>query len=197
MPDQKSAAIRDIRVLLDYLDRSPNNRLLAQFEDTRADLAAAAPPLIKPPYPKYRNFLSRLAAIEKGTQEATESKETLGPSVDPDLDDLSFLRWSRNFLAILAAPATLDSIQITHEVIEERARLALLPRLGNWWKASPFSSEKPEHPKGDGDAASGGSVSKGAKWLARSIRRTRILVNCHNHSYCNDICLCYGREVYF
>jgi len=179
MPDQKSAAIRDIRVLLDYLDRSPNNRLLAQFEDTRvedtrADLAAAATPLIKPPYPKYRNFLSRFAAIEKSTQEATESKDTLAPSVDPDLDDLSFLRWSRNFLAIVAAPATLDSIQITHEVIEERARLALLPRLprlGNWWKASPFSSEKPEHPKGDGDAASGGSVSKGAKWLARSIRR--------------------------
>jgi|SRR5215472_1169765 len=171
MCDQKFAAIRDIRLLLDYLDRSPNNRLLAQFEDTRADLAAAVPPLTRPPCPRYRDFLSRLAAIEKATQEAIDSKEAVAASVDPDLDDLSFLRWSRNFLAIVAAPATLDTIQMTHEVIQERARLALLPRFGNWWKGGLFSSEKPEHPKGDGDAASSGSVSKGARWLARSIRR--------------------------
>ena len=171
MYDRKSDAIRDVRLLLDYLDISPDNRLLTQFEDTRPDRAAAAPPITKPPCSKYRDFLSRLAAIEKGTQEAAESKETVAPSVDPDLDDLSFLLWTRNFLAIVAAPATLDSIRITHEVIQERSRLAFLPRLANWWKVSLFSSGKTEHPKGDADAASTESISKGARWLARSMRR--------------------------
>src|SRR5262249_25689176 len=150
-------AIRDIWLLLDYLDRSPDSRLLAQFDDTRANLALASPVLAKPPCQNYRDFLCRLTAIEKRThKKAAESRETHAQGQsngDPDLDDLWFLRWSRNFLAIVVTPATLDSIRTTREFIQERARLALLPRWRKRLKAALRSSgsEKRDNPRRDKD----------------------------------------------
>lgn len=173
MNDQsgKFTAIREIWLLLDYLDRSPDNRLMSQFDDARASLAGAPLAVAKPPCHNYRDFLCRLAAIEtcahkKESQGARAEGQSNG---DPDLDDLSFLRWSRNFLATVAAPATLDSVRTTREFIQERARLALVPR----WKAllRLSGSEKRDNPRGGRGSTSSERVSIGAKWLARSARR--------------------------
>jgi hypothetical protein len=72
----KLIAIRDISLLLDYLDKSPDNRLLAQFDDTRANLTSAAPMLAKPPCHNYSDFLCRLTVIEKRANEkAVEGQE--------------------------------------------------------------------------------------------------------------------------
>jgi len=173
MNDQsgKFTAIREIWLLLDYLDRSPDNRLMSQFDDARASLASAPLAVAKPPCHNYRDFLSRLAVIETRAhkKESQETRAEGQSNGDPDLDDLSFLRWSRNFLATVAAPATLDSVRTTREFIQERARLALMPR----WKALLRLSgpEKRDNPTGGRDSASSERVSIGAKWLARSARR--------------------------
>jgi len=77
MNDQsgKFTAIREIWLLLDYLDRSPDNRLMSQFDDARAGLASAPLAVAKPPCHNYRDFLSRLAVIETRAHKK-ESQET-------------------------------------------------------------------------------------------------------------------------
>jgi hypothetical protein len=86
---------------------------------------------------------------------------------------VAFLRWSRNFLAAVAAPATVDSIQTTHEFIEARVRLALAPRWKHFLKAAAgFTRSKSRTDASvDGETPSDQSPSSGAKWLARSARR--------------------------
>lgn len=138
-------AIRDIRSLMDYVDRSCPNRFVAPFEGTLARAAATA----EPPLKSYHDLLSRLTEIEKRIQTPETS------SNDPK--ELQFLRWGRNFLSIMAAPATLDSIRTTREFIDERAHLALFP----WWKIWQRGRV----------AASVKNIDLGAKWLARSVRR--------------------------
>jgi hypothetical protein len=151
-PEQKSPdeseefiAVRDIRLLLDYLDRSCHNWFLAQFEGALARAAATA----EPPLKSYHDFLSRLTKIEKNIRAPAASST--------DSKELLFLRWARNFLAIAAAPATLDSIRTTREFIDERARLAVFP----WWKVWQRGKAN----------VSAKSVDLGAKWMATSVRR--------------------------
>lgn len=94
-----------IFVLLNYLQRQNDNRLQAHFEDTR--LPEVRPVrLAMPPCASYADFQTRLTRIrEKGI-----SGERSG---NPEIDDLTFLRWSKDFLSAVAAPATIETISIT------------------------------------------------------------------------------------
>jgi hypothetical protein len=115
---------RDIAVLLDYLEQLADNRLSAQFKDTRpgAENAPAAEAATgastRPPCSNYADFLNRLDAINRN---GAMRDEPVGcQDGDPKLSDISFLRWSRNFLASIAAPATVQSIALTKEFLEMR-----------------------------------------------------------------------------
>ena len=117
--------IEHIFVLLNYLQRQSDNRLQAHFDDTR--LADARPlRLASPPCASYADFQSRLTRIK-------ETGISTTPSGDPKVDDLTFLRWSKDFLAAVAAPATVETISITREYMRARAEHAL-KSWGEWWQ---------------------------------------------------------------
>jgi hypothetical protein len=141
---------RDITLLLDYIEQLTDNRLLVQFADTRAN-AAENPPstntpvdfvrnplsMSTPPCANYADFLNRLASINRVglvKDEPFSSRDG-----DPKLDDISFLRWSRNFLATIAAPATKQSIRTTTEFLEVRGRYTPLRNLISSWRTSGAS----------------------------------------------------------
>ena len=118
--------IEHIFVLLNYLQRQSDNRLQAHFDDTR--LADARPlRLASPPCASYADFQSRLTRIK-------ETGISTTPSGDPKVDDLTFLRWSKDFLAAVAAPATVETISITREYMRARAEHAL-KSWGEWWQS--------------------------------------------------------------
>jgi hypothetical protein len=54
------------------------------------------------------------------------------PNGERRLDDLSFLIWSRDFLAAVAAPATVESIEITRAFVQARIHGGMLRRAGQW-----------------------------------------------------------------
>jgi len=55
--DDHKRLLRHTFVLLDYLERQSDNRLQAQFDDTRSKLGVNAPKLAIPPCDKYHEFL--------------------------------------------------------------------------------------------------------------------------------------------
>jgi hypothetical protein len=55
-----------------------------------------------------------------------------GSSGNPEIDDLTFLRWSKNFLSAVAAPATIESISITREYMKARAKHATRNWRDRW-----------------------------------------------------------------
>jgi len=170
MADNYAMLLRDIFLLLDFLETVNDNRLLAQFDDTRPKSGAPSPIVATPPCNSYHEFLRRLSeAQERVPPERPQGQ----PTEASELEDLAFLRWSRNFLASVAAPATVDSILTTRQFIQERARVALTPpwkSLWNWvvrrFRSSPQpdANENREIPRDE-------NPSRGAKWLARSARR--------------------------
>jgi len=56
------------------------------------------------------------------------------PSGDRKIDDLTFLRWSKDFLAAVAATATAESISITREYMRVRTEHGL-KSWGEWWQS--------------------------------------------------------------
>jgi hypothetical protein len=74
--------------------------------------------LAAPPCARYSEFLTRLSRIEKNGPDEKSSG-------NPELDDISFLRWSKDFLAAVVAPATIETIWITREYTSARAERAL------------------------------------------------------------------------
>ena len=99
--------VANIFVLLKHLQRQSDNRLQAHFDDTH--LPEVRPlRLATPPCASYADFQTRLTCISETGVSATRSGK-------PEIDDLTFLRWSKDFLSAVAAPATVESILITRE----------------------------------------------------------------------------------
>ena len=111
--------IRDVSLLLEFLGQQADSRLQAHFEDTRGDLSAPVRRLGVPPCRTYRHFLNRLVAIGgplPGLSVESTPAPTPPPSApegDEDLGDIAFLYFSRDFLAAVAAPATVETICVT------------------------------------------------------------------------------------
>jgi hypothetical protein len=127
-------ACRDVWVLLEFLGQRADSRLQAHFEDTRADLAAPIHKLAAPPCRTYRHFLNRLVSIS-GRLSCSHPDVTVAPTSagfpregDEGLGDIDFLYFCRDFLAAVAAPATVDTIALTRAYINAR-RLSPLARL--------------------------------------------------------------------
>ena len=113
-----------IFVLLNHLQRQSDNRLQAQFDDTH--LPEVRPVrLATPPCASYADFQTRLTRIRETGVSAT-------PSGKPEIDDLTFLRWSKDFLSAVAAPATVESISITREYMRARAERATRSWRDRW-----------------------------------------------------------------
>lgn len=121
----------DVSVLLEFLGQRADSLLQSHFDDTRGDLAAPAHRLASPPCKSYRVFLNRLAMIGAGQTAARADDQDAAAragTADADgLTDMAFLSFSRDFLAAVAAPATVDSIRVTHAYVEAR-------RHSFWWR---------------------------------------------------------------
>ncbi len=124
--------LADIKTLLDYLGRLDNGRLQAHFDDTRSTATETVALRAVPPCRTYAGFLTRLgllgSAIRRGQWPPTEPQQSSPDSAstphgnDKPLDDIPFLIWSRDFLASVASPATVETIEITRAYVEARAR---------------------------------------------------------------------------
>jgi hypothetical protein len=108
-------ALRNTGVLLEFLGKAPDQQLKAQFDGgkTSKDLS------ISPPSKSYDKFLNRLTLIrnlyqDNGTINGKNSEGEL------NLSDRAFILWSQDFLAALAAPATVDSVQLTDSFLTHR-----------------------------------------------------------------------------
>ena len=131
-------------VLLGYLGRQSNNCLQAQFEDTRPKLSSHPGQIGVPPEASY-------GAFNKKLNEAFCDLEA-GKDLTPD--QVSFLEWARDFLAAVAAPATVESIEITRNYTEIRSSQA------------SGKQKAPEVLEGPGL-----KCSNSARWLAKSAKR--------------------------
>jgi hypothetical protein len=134
VPAEHHRACKDVWILLEYLGQQANSRLQAHFEDTRADLGAPIHKLAAPPCRTYRHFLNRLVSIGRRLS-CSHSDVTVPPSSagfsregDEGLGDIDFLYFCRDFLAAVAAPATVDTIALTRAYINAR-RLSPFARL--------------------------------------------------------------------
>jgi hypothetical protein len=141
LPTEHSRACRDAWILLEFLGQQADSRLQAHFEDTRAELAAPIHKLAAPPCRTYRHFLNRLITISGRLScshpvvTVPEPAAGLPGEGDEGLGDLDFLYFSRDFLAAVAAPATVDTIALTRAYINAR-RVSPLARMvrviGHW-----------------------------------------------------------------
>jgi hypothetical protein len=122
-------ALQDISLILGFLGTLPEGRLLSFFDDTQSKISASAARTTLPPCASYSEFLNRLAEISSAFQ--TGRRPTIpapGPDGRAPLGSEGFVYWSRDFLAAVAAPATAESIRLTHDYVVRRAR------FGGWWR---------------------------------------------------------------
>jgi hypothetical protein len=122
-------ALQDISLILGFLGTLPEGRLLSFFDDTQSKISASAARTTLPPCASYSEFLNRLAEISSAFQ--TGQRPTTpppGPDGRAPLGPEGFVYWSRDFLAAVAAPATAESIRLTHDYVVRRAR------FGGWWR---------------------------------------------------------------
>ncbi|MBV8402037.1 MAG: hypothetical protein JOZ17_25440, partial [Acetobacteraceae bacterium] len=160
----------EISVLLGYLGRQSNNRLQAQFEDTRSKLSSHPGQRGVPPETSYSAFNKKL----------NEASCDLAAGKDLTPDQVSFLEWARDFLAAVAAPATVESIEITRNYTEIRSSQAGVSFLG-WAREFPASVTRSSQDGGKQKApgALEGTELKclnSARWLAKSASRLEWLV---------------------
>jgi hypothetical protein len=131
---ERIRVIKDVGLLLEFLGQRADSRLQAHFEDTRGDLTAPIGKLAAPPCRTYRHFLNRLVAIggplpglPDDAAQSTAQPDS-APEGDERLSDMAFLYFARDFLAAVAAPATVETIRVTRAYILCR-RYSLLSRL--------------------------------------------------------------------
>jgi hypothetical protein len=138
-------ALQDISVLLDYLGTLPDGRLLSYFEDTQSRVADSAAKHTVPPCAGYSEFLSLIFKIGSAFQTGRPDllPELPAPPHGLPLSAEAFLFWSRDFLAAVAAPATADSIRLTHDYIVRRARRRFWFRRS---QSTPAAVEAPALP---------------------------------------------------
>ena len=119
--------LRDVGLLLDYLNRLPETRLNSYFGPSASAAATAWRPT--PPCTSQAYFLGRIAAIAAlgadakpdtvteppglFTADPTSKADPAGHGGGDHLADLAFLLWSCDFLAAVARPATVDTIRVT------------------------------------------------------------------------------------
>jgi hypothetical protein len=172
--DEPRKIFRHISVLLDWLERQSDNRLEAQFEETRSKLSAPPGQIAVPPCKRYATFLMRLSQIESSLREGTppSGSQVQANQDDPALDDISFLRWSRDFLAAIAAPVTVESIEITRQFMELRAGSALSWFFQRWFDL--FRKKGQQSPRMTAALFHAGKLNNeftdSARWLANTVR---------------------------
>lgn len=150
--------IDDIDLLLDHLGRALSGRLEACFDDSRGSTSrpagAAEPP--KPPEGggaeqagarSKAAFLRHLADIAGRADRAAEAGVGRDTSWNGFVPDLVFLIQSRDFLATLVQPATVDTIRLTRAYVDETIRA---------WK--PSGRRKPPAPSAALDAPGPGGA---------------------------------------
>ena len=121
----------DASVLLEYLGQKADSRLQSHFDDTRPQLAAPVARLAVPPCRSYKHFLNRMTHIILG-EATTPEERSAAKDGDEDLDDCAFLYHARDFLAAVAGPATVETIQMTKAYTAAR-RSSPLSRL--FWES--------------------------------------------------------------
>ena len=146
--DAVHAVLREVGLLLDYLNRQPEPRLKRYFGSAAAHTSMEASIMTPtPPCTDLGYFLGRIAAIAARGRDADPNATTQPPSFkepspkDGDggpqdgaagtlpgsrLGDLAFLIWTRDFLTSVAAPATLDTIRVTRAYRAHRATKAVV-----------------------------------------------------------------------
>jgi hypothetical protein len=144
-------------VLLDYLERQSDNRLQAQFDDTRQKRNVNSPKVVIAPCDKYDEFFTRLAQLRKKLD------------ITFNAEDEQFLRSSRDFLAAVAHPATVETISITREYINTRTTRGL--RGWRIWRRQ-WGGSMPRRPNGaavedEGFKDSAHSLSSIVRWAER------------------------------
>jgi hypothetical protein len=156
--DDRKRLLHHIFTLLEYLERQSDNRLQAQFEDTRLKLGINSTKVAIPPCDNYNEFFVRLAEIRQNS-----SSTALSPT------DEQFLRSSRDFLAVVAHPATVETISITREYINSRAACA----SGAWrmrlqkWAVFIRLPQTGAVTKEDGFKDSAHSLARIVRWAER------------------------------
>jgi hypothetical protein len=152
--DDGQRLLHQVFVLLDFLERQNDNRLQAHFDDTRAKLGIGTARAAMPPCDKYADFFTRLTEIRKNPN------NTLG------LEDERFLRLSRDFLAAVAAPVTVETIAITHEYVRTRTAWA-----ANGWRTWLLPRGASVRERRDRAGIEDEGFRDSAHWLARLVRR--------------------------
>jgi hypothetical protein len=175
-------ALHDCSVLLEYLGKLPEARLLAYFDDTKGQIVNAPLKNAVPPTPCYSLFLNELARIAKAFQTGQTPADPSPPagrteagaaSKCPPLDPVSFVQWSRDFLATVAAPATSESIQMTQQYAARRAQGGWPRRFARWlfsWCRQTPAPPPPDCPPLKVDRAApyrGMMAARLAKWAWR------------------------------
>jgi hypothetical protein len=113
--------VADVVLLLDYLSRVSGARLDWCFDDTRG-LATAAPVRIAtPPVASKVAFVDAVMAAAFAVRQAAAAAGADGAGPLP-AEQVSFLIRARDFLSVVAQPASVESIRVTHAYCEERAR---------------------------------------------------------------------------
>jgi hypothetical protein len=120
------SALRDVWVLLKFLGRADDARLQSYFKDAGGPTQVGILKPISPPCKRYDEFLNRLTQIQSDADNKKDRGQitpvVLTPeAANPELGDLPFLLWSRDFLAAIAAPATADTIRMTTVFLQNRA----------------------------------------------------------------------------
>jgi len=162
---EHTRALKDVWVLLDFLGRQADSRLQAQFEDTRIGLATPSCKLAAPPCRTYRHFLKRVMSISdtlSGSDPAAPAQSpTAGspPEGDEGMEDLDFLYFTRDFLAAVAAPATVHTIGVTRAYINAR-------------RLSRHCFERCRLPRCMSDRSNGGNRQSGITSTRRRVRRS-------------------------
>jgi hypothetical protein len=117
LPGQRQL-LEDVVLLLDYLSRVPGSRLDWCFDDTRGIATTAPVRVATPPVAGKVEFVDKVMALAFAVR-AAPADAPIGPL---PAADVSFLIRARDFLSVVAQPASVESIRVTHAYCEERAR---------------------------------------------------------------------------
>ena len=121
---EMNRALQDVAILLQFLGEQPDARLLGYFKDTQTKLADGASRRSVPPCDDYAAFLRRLfqiaSAFQTGRLDSLPEEDRKGAEAGC-CSAVAFVYWSRDFLAAVAAPATAESIRLTHDFLVSRA----------------------------------------------------------------------------
>jgi hypothetical protein len=126
--DRLNGVVDDVKTLLDYLGRLDDGRLQAHFNDTRPAVAEGLKLRASPPCRTYAKFLARLTRIGIALRggHIPPAEEDTDPAANPPgsdqpLENIPFLVWSRDFLAAVAQPATVETIEVTTSYVQAKA----------------------------------------------------------------------------